>query len=43
MIRRKEEDKKLNKPRHVTARSRFVEKIFRNYNIKPVSDKRSHS
>ena len=32
-----------HKPRHVTARSRFVEMIFRNYNIKPVSDTRSRS
>ncbi|HSN65191.1 MAG TPA: hypothetical protein VLS94_01065 [Fusibacter sp.] len=32
-----------NKPRHVSASSRSVEMIFRNYNPKPVSDIRSRS
>jgi hypothetical protein len=30
-----------NKPRHATASSRSVEMIYRNYNLKPVSDFRS--
>jgi hypothetical protein len=33
----------FNKPRHVTARSRFVEMISRNYNPYPVSDTRFRS
>jgi hypothetical protein len=36
-------NQKHNKPRHVTARSRFVEMIFRNYNPNPVSDTRPRS